>query len=373
MSSPKRPTKQLPSLPYDLILSCLARVSRLHYPTLSLVSKTFQSLIASPELYKTRSLLNRTESCLYVCLEFPSDPNPRWFTLCRKPNQTLTNDKKKSSGYVLIPISNPNSATPGKEYNGGLVAVGCNIYAIGGSIENADSSSVSILDCRTHMWHDGPSMWMKRNKPATNVVDGKIYVAGGCKDSSNGMEVFDLKTQTWELVLSRSLKNRILKSTVVEGERYSFGKKVGNPYKPKEGRWEDEGDRKYQYWNLDLLMALTCNCVIDNIVYFYSTYGGIQYCNSGTRCLKNLKGLQGLPKFHGYSYVKFADYGGKLAVFWDTCLPLGGFRGMKISCAVISLERRETKEIWGKVEWLDDAVLTVPRTYKLVAAIAAIL
>ncbi|CAA0394777.1 unnamed protein product [Arabidopsis thaliana] len=56
----------LSSLPDDLLLNCLARVSRLYYPILSLVSKRFSSLVASPELYKIRKLLGQTESCLYV-------------------------------------------------------------------------------------------------------------------------------------------------------------------------------------------------------------------------------------------------------------------------------------------------------------------
>ncbi|CAN7049132.1 unnamed protein product [Brassica rapa subsp. trilocularis] len=52
-------TKQelLPSFPDDLSMSCFACVSRLYHPTLSLVSKSFASLLASRELYKTRSLL----------------------------------------------------------------------------------------------------------------------------------------------------------------------------------------------------------------------------------------------------------------------------------------------------------------------------
>ncbi|CAA7055271.1 unnamed protein product [Microthlaspi erraticum] len=70
------------SLPDDLILSCFARISRLHYPAVSFVSKSFRSLLASPELYETRSLLGSAESCLYVCLNYYPEPNPTWFTLC---------------------------------------------------------------------------------------------------------------------------------------------------------------------------------------------------------------------------------------------------------------------------------------------------
>lgn len=41
-----------------------------------------------------------------------------------------------------------------------------------------------------------------------------------------------------------------------------------------------------------------------------------------------------------------------------------------IWCAVISLERRNSKEIWGKVEWVDE-VLTVPLSCETVFALSA--
>ncbi|EOA37822.1 hypothetical protein CARUB_v10011996mg [Capsella rubella] len=90
--------------------TCIASISRQYYPTLSLVSKNFRSLLASPELYQTRSLLRVAESCLYVCIYFPTktETDPCWFTLCRKPKRTLA----ESSGYLLVPITSlqPNPA-----------------------------------------------------------------------------------------------------------------------------------------------------------------------------------------------------------------------------------------------------------------------
>ncbi|CAN6990582.1 unnamed protein product, partial [Brassica rapa subsp. trilocularis] len=73
-------TKPNSVIPDELLTSCIARLSRLYYPTLSLVSKSFRSLLSSPELYKARSLSSRTKTCLYLCLESSSDS--RWFILC---------------------------------------------------------------------------------------------------------------------------------------------------------------------------------------------------------------------------------------------------------------------------------------------------
>ncbi|KAG7589429.1 CYC/TB1 R domain [Arabidopsis suecica] len=115
MSSPETTKKkQKPSLPDDLLLSCFSRVSRLYYPTLSLVSKSFQSLLASPELYKARSLLGNDENCLYV--------------------------------YVLAKV--PFLHSP-QAHSSSLVSVGSNIYNIGGTIYRTPSSSISIFYCRS--------------------------------------------------------------------------------------------------------------------------------------------------------------------------------------------------------------------------------
>ncbi|CAA7031698.1 unnamed protein product [Microthlaspi erraticum] len=166
-----------------MLLSCFARVSRLYYPTLSLVSKRFRTLLASPELYHTRSHIDRTESCLYVCLTLPPDPNPRWFTLCLRPNKTLKRKKKKHqrkkkkkklSSTLLVPITSPHSAP----FRPSFVAVGSEIYEIGGRINGVPCSTVSVFDCISHSWHQAPSLKASRKHPFTKAIDGKIYVKG---------------------------------------------------------------------------------------------------------------------------------------------------------------------------------------------------
>ncbi|XP_010437076.1 PREDICTED: F-box/kelch-repeat protein At4g39560-like [Camelina sativa] len=256
-------------LPDDLVLSCLARVSRLHYPTLSLVSKSFPSLLSSPELYKTRSLLGRTESCLYVCLRLPPDFHTTWFTLCRRPDhaQKEKKKKKKSSGNLLIPIPSLQSRPV---HPSGLSAVGSNIYNIGGHINDAPSSTVSILDCKSHTWCEAPSMLVERAYPVSSVVDGKIYVAGGCEEdysSSTWMEVFDLKKQTWELVSSPLVErcdSGMNRSAVIDGEIFMFGNKgLGVAYKPKEDKWQGIGAMT----NLALGWRYFSHCVVDIVKY----------------------------------------------------------------------------------------------------------
>ncbi|XP_019098380.1 PREDICTED: putative F-box protein At4g05620 [Camelina sativa] len=86
----RRKTKEsgLQLLPDAVTLSCLALVSRLDHAALSLVSKRYRSLVASPELCRTRWLTGCTEASFYVCLRILPDPSPRWFILT--PNRRLS-------------------------------------------------------------------------------------------------------------------------------------------------------------------------------------------------------------------------------------------------------------------------------------------
>ncbi|XP_010516012.1 PREDICTED: F-box/kelch-repeat protein At5g49000-like [Camelina sativa] len=366
LSTPQPPPN--PSLPDDLLLSCFARVSRLYYPTLSLVSKRFRSLITSPELYKIRSLLGHSEICLYVCFEYYDGihgPNTRWFTLCRKPDQTL-NKNEKSSGYVFATLQTPNYP-PVRSSN--LVAVGSNIYNIGGSIYNVPLSKVSILDCRSHTWREGPSMQVERYWSVVNVLDEKIYVAGGCQDynSSNWMEVFDPKTQTWEHVLSPLTErcgSLVWRSAVLDEEIYMYGT-WGVAYKPKEDRWKPLAEVC-----LELGWLENPDCVIDDILFCYSDSHGIRWYDSRIRYWLRLQGLDELllPMYANSGYVKLANYGGKMAFLWDKYVPSS--EDKEIWCAVINLERHNFEEMWGEVEWLD-VVLTVPFSYAFVSALVA--
>ncbi|CAL9217879.1 unnamed protein product [Arabidopsis halleri] len=353
-----------PSLPDDVLVTCLARVSKLYYPTLSLVSKSFRSLLASPELYKARSLLRRTESCLYVCLHFPPEANTRWFTLCRKPDRTLvhhTSKKKSSSGNILVPIPSSQYTPP---HFSGHAAVGSNIYHIGGGYIR--SSDVSVLDCRSHTWREAPSLKVERMVffPAS-VIDGKIYVAGGCikGESESSIEVFDTNTQIWDHVPIPYLEQYadwLTKTICIEGKLYlRIGREV-LAYDPKERRWD--------LVEQEIVWKWCSNCAIENVLYCYNQ-GALEWYDKKVRLWKQIKGLRGLPdEFARLSLVKLADYGGKMAVLWDKYEH--NSEGKMIWCAMIALERHNSEEIWGKVEWCD-AVLTVPRSTFFEYALAA--
>ncbi|ESQ56140.1 hypothetical protein EUTSA_v10027065mg [Eutrema salsugineum] len=366
------PEKQLTpnlSLPDDFLVSCFARVSRLYYPTLSLVSKHFRSLLASPELYKARSLLGHTESCLYVCLKFHPGLYPRWYTLCRKPNKTLTNDdiseKAKSSGYVLAPVQIPRS--PPACFSG-LVAVGSNIYNI-----EERSSWISILECTSHTWREAPNLREKLTSLSASVVDQKIYVAGsnrkfGC-GLKNSLEVFDTRTQTWDLdpIPCSETKYEFVnhRSACIDGKFYVNAGAETVAYDSKEGRWDLEGGDMNDHMQLDSY------CEIDNVLYSVS-FGELRWYDNQVKEWRYVMGLLDLPEFHRNVHVRLADHGGNMAFMWGGDLfdsRLSGGYEKKIWCAEIALKRRLSSEILGIIEWCDH-VLTVHQPYGLVKVLA---
>ncbi|ESQ30368.1 hypothetical protein EUTSA_v10012107mg [Eutrema salsugineum] len=331
-------------LPDDVVLNCLSRIPRLHYPSLSLVSKKFRSIIASRELYETRSFLGRTESCLYVSLRFGLGSNPLiWFTLCQKPN---------SSSKILVPISSPNSPF---ERMSGVVAVDSSIYSIGG-VTNP-SSRVMVMDSYSLTYRDdAPSMRVARVLPSVCVLDGKIYVTGGCKnaDSTNWIEVFDTKTQSWEFLQIPSEEICIgseYKTMGYEGTIYVGSHERNVTYKVHKGKWRAADLKMHWGW---------CGkpiCVIDNVLFHYYCWM-IYWYDSKNRIWIPLKGLSSSFMFpfnmeSDISAVRLTDYGGNMSVLWVVYKTINYHTEKIMYCAEIAIERDQGGEIWGTLKWSD--------------------
>ncbi|XP_013590850.1 PREDICTED: putative F-box/kelch-repeat protein At2g44030 [Brassica oleracea var. oleracea] len=147
LSSSESPLSFL-SLPHDIVFNTLARIPRTSNPNLSLVSKSFRSLLSSPGLEAARSLIGRPEKYLHVCLNLNN--NPRWFILSQRE---------------LIP-------TPSFPYrhlkSSSAVSTGSETYIIGGELvvngRKERSKRVFLIDFKTHQWRKLPNMRLSRKE-----------------------------------------------------------------------------------------------------------------------------------------------------------------------------------------------------------------
>ncbi|KAL0728801.1 hypothetical protein Bca4012_024894 [Brassica carinata] len=349
----------------------VARVPILYYRTLSLVSKSFLSMVASPELYKARSLLGLTESCLYVCLRFGFGfgfglGSYKWHTLV---------SSKSSGGYVLARVPVPDDDSPCVVGSGDLVAVGSDIYNIGTHLPH--TSGVSILDCKSHTWRKAPSMPVELESLSASVLDREIYVLGRRyhRDGywKNSFEVFNTNTQTWDIPCHGLDCPGV--TYIIDGKLHAVTLfDMVFAFNSKQGRWDLVEQHR-------MLTDSTCSescCEIDNVLYSVSNDRALRWYDTDKTMWRDLKGLVGLPKFptHGHgSFVKLTGYGGgKMMVFWNRNLSTDMFQRDTIFCAEIALERRngDCCDIWGKLEWCD-GVLSVPVATEFVKVLAVTL
>ncbi|KAG7642521.1 Kelch-type beta propeller [Arabidopsis suecica] len=301
-------------IPQALIRRTVALIKRCHYPSLSLLSKAFRIVISSPELHQTRSSLNLTEPVLYALIGFPPHSFPNWFIL--NPNITR-NIPLRLSAIGSLPPMNPGSA---------VVTIGYKMYVIGGLIgPNNPVKTVFVIDCRVHTCNYLPTMHRARYRAVAEVINGKIYVIGGCeKRYDDWIEVFDVVTGIWSTVPDRSHfmsslpGGGFVTSVVMQNKIYILDATCGLVYDPIDGTWEsgELGTTLKSYW------YKPC-CVIEDLLYSFDPYclqgSPINVYDPNVMVWTPMMGT-GIRAFPDLDYFecKMANFGGKLMVFGAT-------------------------------------------------------
>ena len=84
----------------------------------------------------------------------------------------------------------------------GLVAVGTDLYLIGGVTPSGDTTgSVEVFDTVTETWSPGPGMLTPRSAFGATALGGLIYVVGGGSDQTRSLadvEVLDTSSGIWQ-------------------------------------------------------------------------------------------------------------------------------------------------------------------------------
>ncbi|KAI3976147.1 hypothetical protein MKX01_017064 [Papaver californicum] len=176
-------------------------------------------------------------------------------------------------------------------------------------------------------------MRVGREFAAAGVVNGKIYVIGGClidswSKSSHWAEVFDPGVGNWEAVSSPvDVKEKWMHGCAVIGDKvYAMADRGGVVYDTKELSW---GAVKTE---IDLGWRGRAT-VVDGVLFCYDYLGKIRGFDEKGGCWRELKGLDsGLHKF--LCGARMTNVGGNLCVLWER---KGMGKEMEIWCAEISI------------------------------------
>ncbi|KAL1195726.1 putative F-box/kelch-repeat protein [Cardamine amara subsp. amara] len=333
--------------PDDIVELILELVERCDYPNLSCINKTFHRVVFSPELFERRSSLGRTEHFLYTFIGFPSFGIPRWYILHRR------NNSLRLSMIGSLPPLIPGSA---------VVTIGHEIYIFGGKLNPLmpPVPIVIVIDCRFHTWRRLPDMKRARCHAAAGVVDGKIYVIGGCvKQGRNWIEVFDVSSEIWGTVpdhqypRTASFDGVFGLSVVMEDKIYILDRMCCLVYEPRRRRWESWGlgsqQRACWHWS---------SCVIDDMLYTIDPTRTLGYpilvFDPRDVVWRPVKGVGWSDLLNlAYFESRMANLGGKLVILGRSASMYGwdySYMDSDIWCIVIALEKREDGEILGNVE-----------------------
>jgi N-acetylneuraminic acid mutarotase len=125
------------------------------------------------------------------------------------------------------------AAMPTPRYNFAITVYQNKIYCIGGMVSNRSglgtsfTGAIEVYDPATDSWETKKPMPKPRAQFEANMVNGKIYLAGGRTGGQNSTvslnEVYDLETESWTTKASMPFPVVEYASAVVENKIYVLG------------------------------------------------------------------------------------------------------------------------------------------------------
>lgn len=223
----------IPSLPDEVSIQIIARLPRVCYFNVQLVSRKWMATVMSPELYKLRKELGTTEEWLYLLTKVEDDKlfwhgldplSRKWQRLPMMPNVVYEDESRKGlSGLLMwnmvgtsLNIADFIRGWLGRKesldqmpYCGCAIGAvdGC-LYVLGGFSRALTMKCVWKFDPIRNQWSEVASMSTGRAYCKTGILNNKLYVVGGVSQGRGGLtplqsaEVFDPSTGTWSEVPS---------------------------------------------------------------------------------------------------------------------------------------------------------------------------
>ncbi|CAN6478316.1 unnamed protein product [Victoria cruziana] len=224
----------IPSLPDEISVQILARLPRIHYLNLRLVSRSWKAALTGSEVYSLRKELGTTEEWLYILTKIDEDKlswhafdplSGKWQRLPPMPEANYEDDDSRKFFSGLRTWSVVGSSLRIADVIKGWLGrkdsfermpfCGCSIGAVDGCLYVLGGfSRASAMKCVwrynpcANAWSEVSSMSVGRAYCKTALLNNKLYVVGGVSRTKGGLtplqsaEVFDPKTENWEQVPS---------------------------------------------------------------------------------------------------------------------------------------------------------------------------
>ncbi|GAU28045.1 hypothetical protein TSUD_265030 [Trifolium subterraneum] len=216
-------------LDQDIAIHCLLLLSRSDYGSISLLNKTFRSLIRTGKLYQLRRKMGIVEHWIYFSRDSfqweAFDPNRgRWMhlpgTICDVSfmcsykeslavgTELLVFGKDTSMAHIIYKYSHlTNMWSLENTLNTPRSLFGCaslgEIAILAGGRDPCGNilSSAELYNSDTRKWESLPNMKKARQRCSAVFMDGKFYVIGGIADDGTTHltcgEEFDIKARKW--------------------------------------------------------------------------------------------------------------------------------------------------------------------------------
>lgn len=337
--------EKTPVLPRDLVELCVARLPLSRYHMANKICRKIRSFINNGKVFELRSDHKLTATSIHLLLKSTDGSSKkRWYVL----EKTKTEKNKYELSGVPFPFITRDET--------GLVGAGSSIYAIG-LLEDYGSSNFFSVLCGSYKQRQVPPMKASRYMPKAAVINGVIYVFGGCATSNqNFLEVFDQARNSWETI-DMPEQNRtvpLLCQTVVLSGKILFIHNRGThctAFDPKTGILE----RKDEYAMGEKMYDTSC--VINDRLFAFGTSCKIEYFNAKVRTWTVVKGL---PDFDILNSGLF-NLNGKILVIKQQTPE-------EISFTVITLQMRGL-EMWGNVESRNIIFQKQPATIEAIVSV----
>ncbi|XP_077213496.1 galactose oxidase/kelch repeat superfamily protein [Tasmannia lanceolata] len=223
----------IPSLPDEISIQILARLPRICYLNVKLVSRNWKTAVTSPEVFQLRKEHGTTEEWLYMLMKIEEDKliwhaldplSKKWQRLPPMPNMVYEEESKRGLSRLRM-WNMASSSNKIADFIRGLLGwkdaldqmpfcgcavgtVGGCLYVLGGFSRASAMRCVWRYDPCVNAWSEVTSMTMGRAYCKTGLLNNKLYVVGGVSRGRGGLtplqsaEVFDPQMETWTQVPS---------------------------------------------------------------------------------------------------------------------------------------------------------------------------